>query len=258
MGSDRIFCDKCGAENEKSSKFCKKCGANLHAASAEKPSNWWYLLPILFGILGGIIGYIVIRVKDEKMAKNILYVGLGTFVLGVIFIAAVPSPPPVDTEVPISTPTPVAVMPTVTQIPSPTPSEPLITKTPSEIVLTIDDLPGTGWAVSSERGNETQYESSFDKKGYGGWMFIDCYVRKYPTIEAAKQAYSESKEEHSDYKLDSMHLGDESFGYQYAEESEVVFREKNIVVTIEYFREYGSPLLSNTKNFAEIVEKKIV
>ena len=111
MANDKIYCSKCGAENEVGSSFCKKCGADLHGTSAEKPSNVWYLLPILFGILGGIIGYIVIKVKDEKMAKNILYVGLGTFVLGIIFIAAVPSPPPVDTEVPISTPTPTPTIP---------------------------------------------------------------------------------------------------------------------------------------------------
>jgi hypothetical protein len=88
----------------------------------------------LFGILGGIIGYIVIKVKDEKMAKNILYVGLGTFVLGIIFIAAVPSPPPSDTgdlEVPPSSPsqTPVAtpspsLIPTSIVTPTPVTSTP--------------------------------------------------------------------------------------------------------------------------------------
>ena len=80
MANNKIYCDKCGAENEVGSSFCKKCGADLHGTSAEKPSNVWYLLPILLGIIGGIIGYIVIKVKDERMARNILYVGLGTFV----------------------------------------------------------------------------------------------------------------------------------------------------------------------------------
>ena len=141
MANNKIYCSKCGAENEVGSSFCKKCGADLHAASAEKPSNWWYLLPILLGILGGIIGYIVIKVKDEKMAKNILYVGLGTFVLGIIFIAAVPSPPPADTEVPISTPPPIAVTPAVTQTPRPTP-------TPTQ-VLTYQDSEYKKWAIES-------------------------------------------------------------------------------------------------------------
>ena len=106
MESDRIFCRKCGAENEKSGKFCRKCGADLyHVSQPNKPSIAWYILPILFSIIGGIIGYFVIRSKDEKMAKNILYVGLGIFVLGIL-ITAVPSPSPVDTEDRISTPAP--------------------------------------------------------------------------------------------------------------------------------------------------------
>ena len=115
------------------------CGSSCRFRG--KPSNWWYLLPILLGILGGIIGYIVIKVKDEKMAKNILYVGLGTFVLGIIFIAAVPSPPPADTEVPISTPPPIAVTPAVTQTPRPTP-------TPTQ-VLTYQDSEYKKWAIES-------------------------------------------------------------------------------------------------------------
>ena len=142
MESDRIFCSKCGAENKKSSKFCKKCGAALYYVSQpNKPSVAWYLLPIILGAvflgwLGGIIGYIVLRVKDEKMAKNVLYVGIGTLVLGiilVILVAMVPSPPPVDTGVPISTPTPVAVMPT------PTP-----TQYPWKSILIWEDRAPTG------------------------------------------------------------------------------------------------------------------
>ena len=41
----------------------------------DKPSNAWYLLSIVLGIFGGIIGYYSIRNKDRKMANNLLYVG---------------------------------------------------------------------------------------------------------------------------------------------------------------------------------------
>jgi len=97
-------------KNEVGSSFCKKCGADLRGASAEKPSKIWYLLPMFLGIIGGIPGYFLLKGKDEKMAKNVLYVGLGTFVLGIILIAAMSSPPPSDTgvpEIPASSPSPI-------------------------------------------------------------------------------------------------------------------------------------------------------
>ena len=37
----------------------------------ERPrSNAWYLLPIFIGMIGGIIGYLVIRKDDPQKAKN--------------------------------------------------------------------------------------------------------------------------------------------------------------------------------------------
>ncbi len=51
--------------------------------SYEKPrSNWWFLLPILFGLIGGIIAYFVLRGDDPKKAKNCLYLGLILFGIG--------------------------------------------------------------------------------------------------------------------------------------------------------------------------------
>ncbi len=45
------------------------------------PSRWWYLLPILFNIIGGIIGYFAVRHRDRKLAENLLIAGLVMFVL---------------------------------------------------------------------------------------------------------------------------------------------------------------------------------
>jgi len=43
----------------------------------ERPrSNWWYLLPILLSIIGGLISYFAIKKDDLKKAKNCLCVGL--------------------------------------------------------------------------------------------------------------------------------------------------------------------------------------
>ncbi|MEM2785601.1 MAG: hypothetical protein QXW37_04770 [Candidatus Nitrosotenuis sp.] len=39
-------------------------------------SAWWFLLPILFNVIGGIIAYFVIKDDDPKRAKNCLLLGI--------------------------------------------------------------------------------------------------------------------------------------------------------------------------------------
>jgi 4-hydroxybenzoate polyprenyltransferase len=51
----------------------------------ERPrSNWWYLIPILFSLIGGIIAYFAIRRDDPKKAKNCLYLGLILTAIGIV------------------------------------------------------------------------------------------------------------------------------------------------------------------------------
>ena len=51
-------------------------------------SGAWYLVPLFFGILGGIIAWAVNKDKDPKRARNLLIFGLlWTFVPLIIVIA---------------------------------------------------------------------------------------------------------------------------------------------------------------------------
>jgi FtsH-binding integral membrane protein len=53
-------------------------------------SNWWYLLPIFLGIVGGIIAYFAIRKDDRSKAKKCLYLGLILLAVGIfidVFLA---------------------------------------------------------------------------------------------------------------------------------------------------------------------------
>jgi len=51
----------------------------------EKPrSNFWFLLPIFLGLIGGIIAYFVLRQDDPKKAKNCLYLGIVLAIIGVM------------------------------------------------------------------------------------------------------------------------------------------------------------------------------
>ena len=52
----------------------------------EKPrSNAWFLLPIFFGIIGGIAAYFILRRDDPHKAKNCLYLGIAFMIIGIIF-----------------------------------------------------------------------------------------------------------------------------------------------------------------------------
>ena len=59
-------------------------------------SNWWYLLPIFLGIIGGIIAYFAIRKDDRIKAKKCLYLGLVLFAIGIIVNLSL-----LDLEIPI-------------------------------------------------------------------------------------------------------------------------------------------------------------
>ncbi|MDR3782440.1 MAG: hypothetical protein P4K92_03925 [Candidatus Nitrosotalea sp.] len=49
-------------------------------------SSLWFLLPIVFNVIGGIIAYFVIKEDDPKKAKNCLYLGLILAAIPVILI----------------------------------------------------------------------------------------------------------------------------------------------------------------------------
>lgn len=39
-------------------------------------SNWWFILPIVLQVIGGLIAYFVIRNDDPPKARNCLYLGI--------------------------------------------------------------------------------------------------------------------------------------------------------------------------------------
>ncbi len=51
----------------------------------KRRSGLWYLLPIIFGIIGGVIAWFVIKEDDPKKAKNCLYLGLVLLIIDILF-----------------------------------------------------------------------------------------------------------------------------------------------------------------------------
>jgi hypothetical protein len=59
---------------------------DLHKVENAKPSKAWYLLPVFLGLIGGLLGYFLLKNKDGKMAKRILIVGIIVSVIIAIVI----------------------------------------------------------------------------------------------------------------------------------------------------------------------------
>jgi len=53
-------------------------------AQETRRSAWWYLLPILLGIIGGVIAYFIIKQDDPIKAKNCLKLGLVLLIIDII------------------------------------------------------------------------------------------------------------------------------------------------------------------------------
>ena len=89
----KSFCKHCGSELS-DENFCPKCGPSHTATSpiSQKRSNAWYLVPIIFSLLGGIIAFLILRKSDSSKAKKCLIIGIVIFILwSVIMIAAASS-----------------------------------------------------------------------------------------------------------------------------------------------------------------------
>ena len=60
----------------------------------KRRSNAWFLLPIFFSWIGGLIAYFILRQDDPSKAKNCLYLGIALTIVGlvlqVIIFATVP------------------------------------------------------------------------------------------------------------------------------------------------------------------------
>lgn len=59
---------------------------HIKQAKINTVSDAWYLLPLFFSILGGIIGYVGVNNRNSGKARNILACGAIVFVLEVVFL----------------------------------------------------------------------------------------------------------------------------------------------------------------------------
>jgi len=51
-----------------------------------KPPSYWYLVPILLGVLGGIAGYFAVKDEDKTMANNLIALGIVSTILSLLLL----------------------------------------------------------------------------------------------------------------------------------------------------------------------------
>ena len=64
----------------------------MTAQTPKIKSNWWYLLPIFLGVIGGIIAWVALKSHDGKLAKNSLILGVILNVIGMIIFTGIVMP----------------------------------------------------------------------------------------------------------------------------------------------------------------------
>lgn len=50
-------------------------------------SDWWYILPIFFGVIGGLVAFAINFDRDGEKAMHLLILGIVVSVLEFIFLA---------------------------------------------------------------------------------------------------------------------------------------------------------------------------
>ena len=56
----------------------------MSAEEERSRSNAWFALPILLGIIGGVVAFFILRRDDPKKAMNCLIVGIIVMGIGII------------------------------------------------------------------------------------------------------------------------------------------------------------------------------
>ena len=80
--SDKL-CQSCLDEIKRTQTQGKTSDEKM--SEVKKRSGLWYLLPILFGIIGGVIAWFVIKEDDPIKAKNCLKLGIVLLIIDIIF-----------------------------------------------------------------------------------------------------------------------------------------------------------------------------
>ena len=77
MSRETKHCVRCGEEIDIKAEICPKCGVRQPVMpELYGVSSAWYLVPLFFGIIGGLIAWFVNKDRDPQKARNFLIFGI--------------------------------------------------------------------------------------------------------------------------------------------------------------------------------------
>jgi len=89
-------CPQCGKDVLIGFKLCPHCDFDWtlpyrpsHTSYVKKPTSLWYLVPLLLGLIGGVLGYIAVKDEDKEMAETLLVIGIVMSFIDILVIWAI-------------------------------------------------------------------------------------------------------------------------------------------------------------------------
>jgi len=251
-------CPQCGAPSfDESRYYCKTCGAYIRDTRAGKVSltddppgsKASIKRPVIIpGVYQNTGTRTIIKPEPDVMKRTIdlskpavMKVGILLFVLAGIVLLVWSG---------------VTLLESGTILQSD--SDVLITQDLSSMALTLNDLP-SGWVNDAAGGTGDAYSAHFFTDSENSEALMEQTITRYPGLEEAKRELNSERAQATDVTIETMNLGNEGFGYIDVNYVMVIFRRGNIIVKIEDTRtDYQvNPTISNAKNYAEIVLKRI-
>jgi|GEM_PF-1810958 len=86
---NKKICLNCGAEINIENQICPECGFKQPVISHfQKVSKLWWLVPLFFGVIGGLTAWLVNRERNPKTAMKLLIFGIAwpIFVMVIYFL----------------------------------------------------------------------------------------------------------------------------------------------------------------------------
>ncbi len=130
---------------------------------------------------------------------------------------------------------------------------------PSVASLALSDFGEAGWTKDEEKIGNNSYFLDFYKDSGSNFELIENNIESYPSPEDAKNVYlTEKKKISESHSIEEVDIGDGGFLYKpISNELYIIFVDKNLVISLGNYKQYGSVSKRFNSELASKIDKKI-